>query len=86
MKKNLLLLFLFLCALSCKSPEESYTMPVYDESSFQVVTIKPGEFDDKYSDIYKYVDSIEFVPLETNDELLIGNIEKLIVWKDQYII
>ena len=86
MKKKILWLIL-LCCISCQNPNQSKlgsmqlamdmsstgVMPV-DESSVQSIIVEEhGEWD-----IDLLVKDIQYVPLETRDDILIGQVDKLI--------
>ena len=90
MKKINLLWLVFLCCISCKGPNQSNqsklggmqlamdmsgieAMPV-DESNAQNITVK----EDGKWDTDLLVKDIQYIPLETRDDVLIGQVDKLI--------
>lgn len=65
--------------------EEKYNMPAFDNADFQIITVDPEKYAGE-TDIDKFADSVTFIPLQTTDSLLIGNIEKLLVWNGNFYI
>ena len=75
--KNLFILLLSLLVLSSCGKSNS-------NSSDGVVTIEIGSPDKKEVKLSSLVDSVSYIPLETKNDLLIGQLAKLIV-SDDYI-
>lgn len=66
------------CCTGCRRPaEEVLIAPVTAGPDFQTVTVIPEE-QRGVVDLYRFVDSVAFIPLETGPECLIGKVEKLI--------
>jgi hypothetical protein len=70
------ILFLFIAFVGCNSPQEKPTAQ-------NIITITDEDLKYKYkaSDVFE---DLTFIPLETTDESLIGNIHKMII-KDSFI-
>ena len=75
--KNLFILLLSLLVLSSCGKSNS-------NSSDGVVTIEIGSPDKKEVKLSSLVDSVSYIPLETKNDLLIGQLAKLVV-SDDYI-
>lgn len=87
MKKFLVLSIVLFVLSSCRSDyKESYTLPVFDDSSFQLIRINPEEMNNFFSDLYTGIDSFRFIPLETQDEFLLGKIGQITPYKDKIYI
>ena len=85
MKKLIYVLVLPLL-MSCKKNTALQNM-VINDSLFQVVTINPDNINKKEpGKISMFAESVEYIPLQTEDDMLIGEITRLIVWKDMYYI
>ena len=84
-----LIFFSFICLLlsSCggNAPLRKVIM---NDSLFTTITVNPDEINvkGKRAPLSEMASAVEYIPLETSDSTLIGNIEKLIVWKDRYYI
>lgn len=61
-------------------------MPVIDEASFQVIQINPEKVNNFFSDLYTSIDSFRFIPLETQDEYLVGKIYQFTPYQDRFYI
>lgn len=60
---------------------------VINDSLFQVITINPDDINkEKPGKISEFSDQVEYIPLQTSDDFLIGEIGKLVVWNDLYYI
>lgn len=86
----------FLCVLvatsllplcfSCQHGSKVQTM-MYNDSLFQVITIDPNAISKtEKAKISEISESVEYIPLQTTDSVLIGGIEKLIVWQGDFFI
>ncbi len=87
MKKIGYLLILILpFMVSCKKSRtvESF---VTNDSLFQIITVNPDDINRKErSRISEIAESIEYIPLQTEDSILIGEVSKIIVWENKYYI
>lgn len=59
---------------------------IIDESLFKTIQIDPSENQSKTTKISEIADNISFIPLFTSNEVLIGEITKMIIWNDRYYI
>ncbi|WP_368107074.1 6-bladed beta-propeller [Bacteroides nordii] len=84
------ILYILVCAMfsfsSCKRNVNIREIAVSD-SLFQVIVIDPNDINRKEPfKISTIVEKIEYVPLQTADTVLMGKMNKLIVWNDQFYI
>ena len=87
MKKNIFhILFLIIIISSCK--KDIIIRELYiDNSLFKIISIDPNEFDkNNLAKISEITDEIEYIPLQTSNNFLIGDITKMIVWNDIFYI
>lgn len=77
-------IFLF-CACKKEIKIREITM---NDSLFQTIVIDPKDFErlDGPAKISDIATAVEYIPLQTTDSILIGQVEKLIVWNGKYYI
>lgn len=85
-----MLLFILLCVTpflsSCKK-ENKHWINEFDDSLFQTIVVDPNSIDKKESTkLSEIAERIEYIPLQTGDGFLIGEMEKLIVWNGNFYI
>lgn len=87
MKKIIYVLaVILLCMASCKKQEKVQQF-IINDSLFQIITVNPDDINKKdRSKISEFATGIEYIPLQTADSVLIGEIKKIIVWDNQYYI
>ena len=71
-----------LCCLFCVGCKDQRPIQVYqaDDSEFHVLTVNPDAFSPKERfNLSAIADTVEYIPLETNDSILVGRVNKLIV-------
>lgn len=87
MKKLIYVFALVLLSMaSCKKQEEVQQF-IINDSLFQIITVSPDDINKKdRSKISEFAEGIEYIPLQTSDSILIGEIKKIIVWDNQYYI
>lgn len=87
--KPLFTLSLLVCLIlsSCGNAPQPRKV-IMSDSLFATITVNPDEINvkGKRAPLSEFASAVEYIPLETSDSILIGNVEKLIVWKDQYYI
>lgn len=86
--KKLCICIGLICGLfySCKKEAVIRELTV-DDSLCSTISVNPEDIDrNGRTKISLIGDSVSYVPLETSDSVLIGNIKKLIVWNGHYII
>ena len=79
-KKNGLIIILFVIIFGCSNEKDSYI----SDDKLSVITIDLYNKSDL--DIHQLVSELSFIPLETSDEFVIGNIDKLLYFDNKYII
>lgn len=82
--------FVFLCIAlflsSCKRNVNIREITVSD-SLFQLIVIDPDDINRKeHAKISEIAQEVEYIPLQTADSVLVGGIERLIVWDDKFYI
>ena len=85
-RRSILCYFILITVFSCKENTRPREI-IIDNSLFKTIIIDPGNFDTKKpASISEIADSAIYIPLQTEDSLLIGEITKLIVWNDRFYI
>jgi hypothetical protein len=60
---------------------------IIDNSLFKTIVINPDDIDRKdIAKISEIADSTIYIPLETHDDILIGNMKKVLVWNNKFYI
>lgn len=88
MKRNLFISIAILSLLTtgCGRKTELRKMTM-DESLFKTVTLNPDELNTRQRyKLSEIATRIEYIPLETSDSILVGGVNKLIVWNDRYYV
>lgn len=87
MRPFILLAFIYLLLSSCGNTPQPRKV-IMSDSLFATIEVNPDEINVKgrRAPLSEIASETEYIPLETSDNILIGNIEKLIVWKDRYYI
>ncbi len=89
MKKDTLLIIMIALSFfntSCHRTGNIET-PLYADSLFQVITIDPDALSrTERSKISIIAESIEYIPLQTTDSILIGHAQKMVVWQGNFYI
>ena len=84
--KKILYLFVCIVIISCKEKVENHEVLI-DDSLFRTIVVDFSDMDlKKTTNISEVAKSIEYIPLQTEDSILIGKIEKLIVWNGNFYI
>jgi hypothetical protein len=86
---NIIALFLTLIVFSQCKRERAVREIFVDESLFKVVQFEPKEYDyekNEISFISTLAQGVTYIPLETSDTVLIGKIEKLLIWDSNFYI
>lgn len=83
-------IYIFICFIlvcfSCKK-EATVRSIITNDSIFQTILVDPDDISLKEpTNISAIADNIEYVPLQTADSILIGSLEKIIVWNKRYYI
>lgn len=83
-------IYFFVCLLfvcfSCKK-EVKIRSIITNDSLFQTIVVDPDEISLKEpTNISILADNIEYIPLQTADSILIGEVKKMIVWNNRYYI
>lgn len=80
------LAFILPFMVSCKK-QGALQQFVMNDSLFQIVTVNPDDINkEERSKISDFADGIEYIPLQTEDSILIGEIRKIIVLDNNYYI
>lgn len=86
MKKIFTLLCCIVSLFSCGEKRQLDRI-IMNDSLFSVIELDPSQIDrQKRTAISQVATRIEYIPLETSDSILVGKINKLVVWKDHYYI
>ncbi len=85
--KTLVCVFMFVVPMiSCKK-NAALQSTIVNDSLCQVITMNPDNINRKEpGKISAFADGVEYIPLQTADSILIGEITRLIVWNDLYYI
>ena len=87
MKIRYLPFLLFLLFFSCACRKKPVIREVIiDESLFHTIQIDPSENQNTWNKISDIAESISFIPLYTSDDVLVGEITKMIIWNDCFYI
>lgn len=80
------ILVMFCLLYSCKT-EIVIRELIVDDSSCSTISVNPEEIDRSgRTKISLISDTVSYIPLETSDSTLIGNVKKLIVWNGYYVV
>lgn len=87
MKKLICLLLSVLPLMTSCKKEVALPCTVINDSLFQVVTVNPDDINkEEPGKISAFAEGVEYIPLHTEDSILIGEISRLIVCNDMYYI
>jgi hypothetical protein len=87
MKKISILFVICAVILSCQRGNNRLAKVIFtNDSLFNVIKVDLALLEKKPSKISDFTQDIEYIPLETTDSSLVGEIEKMIVWNDSLYI
>ncbi len=85
-KCNFYILLVFCMLSSCKRGTVIREL-IVDNSSCNIISINPKDIDKSgRTKISLISDEVLYIPLETSEDVLVGNVKKMVVWNGYYII